>query len=84
MRKEVEQNLARALAIAEDPATVFCVQPFASLENDGGDHLGRLLARVINDPARALLVATDNAFVFAFGDQLAGNQAPLAEEPKSH
>lgn len=75
MRKKVQQRLALALSMAENPATVFCVHPFSSVEGDGGEKLGRLLARVMNDPDRSLLVATDSAFVFAFGDQVGALQA---------
>lgn len=32
MREEIQQRLAMAMAIADDPATVFCVQPFASVD----------------------------------------------------
>jgi len=61
-----------AMAIADDPAIVFCVQPFTSVERDGGEKLGKLLARVMGDPDHALLVATGTAFVFAFSrDHLA-------------
>jgi len=71
MREEVQQRLAMAMAIADDPAIVFCVQPFTSVERDGGEKLGRLLARVMGDPDHAMLVATGTAFVFAFSrDQL--------------
>jgi hypothetical protein len=60
-----------AMAIADDPAIVFCVQPFASVQRDGGEKLGKLLARMMVDPDHALLVATGTAFVFAFSrDQL--------------
>ena len=59
----------RLLAIAEDPSTVFCVQPFDSIQKDGAVQLGKLLTRVMNDPNNALLVATDKAFVFAFGNK---------------
>ena len=71
VRKNVKQRLHRALEIAQDPATVYCVHPFSAVENDGGEHLGRLLARMMNDPDRAVFVATDKAFVFAFGNHVA-------------
>ena len=80
MRRKVQQRLSMALAMANDPATVFCVQPFASVERDGGEHLGRLLARVMGDPDRALCVATDTAFVFAFGDHERENRQNGAED----
>ncbi len=82
MRKEIQQRLAMASAIAKNPATVFCVQPFASVEDDGGEHLGKLLARMMSNPDRAVLVATDNSFVFAFGDQLEGDQKAPAQGSK--
>lgn len=66
MREEIQQRLMMALALAEDPATVFCIQPFTSVNSDGGEKLGQLLARVMGDPDHALLVATGTAFVFAF------------------
>ena len=71
MREEAQQRLAMALAAVNDPATVFCVQPFTSAERDGGKNLGRLLTRVMRDPDHALVVATGTAFVFAFVNQLA-------------
>jgi ABC-type lipoprotein export system ATPase subunit len=84
MRKKVQQRLALALSMAEDPATVFCVHPFSTVEGDGGEKLGRLLARVMNDPEHSLLVATDNAFVFAFGEQVGALQAvPVTSEEVS-
>jgi hypothetical protein len=76
MRKEIRERLAAALAAAENPGTVFCVQPFKAVANDGGERLGRLLARVMSNPGRALLVATDNAFVFGFADQPGAEAAP--------
>jgi len=66
VREEVQQRLAVALAAVNDPASVFCVQPFTSVERDGGKNLGRLLTRVMRDPDHALVVATETAFVFAF------------------
>jgi ABC-type lipoprotein export system ATPase subunit len=71
MREEVQQRLAVALAAVNDPATVFCVQPFTSVARDGGENVGRLLARVMRDPDHALVVATGTAFVFAFVIELA-------------
>lgn len=61
-----------AMAIADDPAIVFCIQPFTSVERDGGEKLGKLLARVTGDPDHALLVATGTAFVFAFSKDQPG------------
>jgi hypothetical protein len=83
-REEVQQRLAMILAIADDPATVFCVQPFTSVERDGGKHLGRLLARVMGDPDRGLLVATKKAFVFAFKDQLEQSKSNALREDGAH
>ena len=71
IREGAQQRLALALAAANDPATVFCVQPFTSVECDGGKNLGRLLTRVMRDPDHALVIATGTAFVFAFVNQLA-------------
>ena len=74
IREEIQQRLALALAAANDAATVFCVQPFASVERDGGKNLGRLLTRVMRDPDHALVLATGTAFVFAFVHELAQGQ----------
>ncbi len=71
MREEVQQRLAAALATVNNPTTVFCVQPFTSVARDGGENLGRLLARVMRDPDHALVVATGTAFVFAFVNEFA-------------
>jgi ABC-type lipoprotein export system ATPase subunit len=71
VREEVRQRLAKALAIVNNPATVFCVQPFTSVARNGRENLGRLLARVMRDPDHALVVATGTAFVFAFAIDLA-------------
>jgi len=71
VREEVQQRLATALATVNNPATVFCVQPFTSVARDGGENLGSLLARVMRDPDHALVVATGTAFVFAFVIELA-------------
>ena len=75
MREEVQQRLATALATVNNPATVFCVQPFASVERDGGKNLGRLLSRVMRDPDHALVVATETAFVFASVIELAPGES---------
>jgi len=71
VREEAQQRLAMALATVNNPATVFCVQPFTSVARDGGENLGRLLASVMRDPDHALVVATGTAFVFAFVNELA-------------
>lgn len=80
IREEVRQRLALAPAAANDAATVFCVQPFTSVERDGGKNLGRLLTRVMRDPEHALVLATGTAFVFAFVHELArdGNRGGFA------
>ena len=43
---------------------------FELLSRDGGEGLGRLLARLAPAPDRALIVAPENAFVFAFARHL--------------
>lgn len=68
MREEIQRRLEMTRAMADDSATVFCVQPFALVEQDSGEKLGRLLARVMADPDHSLLVVTGTAFVFAFRD----------------
>jgi len=70
MRDEIQQRLSMARAVADDPSTLFCAEPFAAAERDGGERLGTLLARVMASPDHALIVATGKAFVFAFGDQV--------------
>jgi ABC-type lipoprotein export system ATPase subunit len=75
MRQEVQQRLAMAMSMADDPATVLCVEPFTSVERDGGEHLGKLLTRVMGDPDHALLVATGTAFVFAFRGQVGRSES---------
>ena len=69
MREEIQQRLELARAVADDPAAVFCIQPFTSVGLDGGERLGKFLARVMADPDNSLVVATATAFVFAFKDQ---------------
>ncbi len=83
MREEIQRRLEINQAIADDPATVFCVQPFTTVERDGGAQLGKLLARVMASPDHALLVATRTAFVFAFTDQLGReeNSIPTSKSP---
>jgi ABC-type lipoprotein export system ATPase subunit len=83
LSKDVQQRLALALAIAEDPTTVYCVHPFASVQDDGGEHLGKLLARVMTEPDRSLLVATDKAFIFAFGNHTRPDQSLQPENETS-
>jgi hypothetical protein len=36
IREELQQRLAMTPAAVNDPATVICVQPFTSVERDGG------------------------------------------------
>jgi hypothetical protein len=81
-REAVRQRLDMALGVTDDPSTVFCVQPFSSVQRDGGELLGGLLARMMGDPAHSLLVATDKAFVFGFGDQLAHDKTTGAHDEK--
>jgi ABC-type lipoprotein export system ATPase subunit len=83
LSKDVQQRLALALAIAEEPTTVFCVHPFAAVLDDGGEHLGKLLARVMTEPDRSLLVATDKAFIFAFGKHTRPDQSLQSENETS-
>lgn len=64
----------------EDPATVFCIEKYDAVEEDGGVRLGRLLARLIRDPDHAVVIATANAFVFAFGEQLGRTAAAINGE----
>lgn len=66
MREAIQRSLETSRDISEGPATVFCVQPFTSVERDNGERLGRLLARVMAD--HSLLVATAPAFVSAFNE----------------
>lgn len=70
MREETQRRLEMARTMADDPAALFCVEPFTLVERNGGECLGKLLARVMGDPDRALLIATETAFVFAFKDQV--------------
>jgi ABC-type lipoprotein export system ATPase subunit len=69
-RTEIQERLAKAMNATERPAALFCIERFEAVEQDGGDRLGRLLARLIRDPEHAFIVATTNAFVFAFDDQV--------------
>ena len=55
-----------AQAVAHDPHTVFCVEPLSSVQDENGNRLARLLARVVANPHRSLLVVTENEFVFGF------------------
>lgn len=83
LSKDVQQRIAMGLAIAGDPATVYCIQPFASVNADGGEHLGRLLARVMSEPDHSLLVATGDAFIFAFGRHTRPDQHPQRDNKTS-
>jgi ABC-type lipoprotein export system ATPase subunit len=80
-RTEIRERLAKAMITAEDPGVVFCVEPIGAAERDGGDRLGRLLARLINDPDRGFVVATTNAFIFAFAGQRDRHETPGNGEP---
>jgi len=79
-RIEIQERLAKAMTAAEDPAAVFCIEPLASVERDGGERLGRLMSRLIREPDRGFLVATTNAFIFGFNDRLDGNDDRLIEK----
>ena len=65
-RAAVQDRLGLAQTVALDPSAVFCIEPFSSLTNGNAQRLGNLLARVMANPDRALVVATGEAFVFAF------------------
>jgi hypothetical protein len=80
MRYELQQSLATALMIAEDPETIFCVQSFASVEREGTDRLGDLLARVMADPKNSFVLTTEGAFVFAFGNRLGRNNNKSSDD----
>jgi ABC-type lipoprotein export system ATPase subunit len=75
MRKQIKERLALSESIVTNPNTVFCVETFKSLENENGERLGKLLARVMNNPDGSMLVATRDAFVFAFADKISGDEA---------
>jgi ABC-type lipoprotein export system ATPase subunit len=75
MRNKIQERLALSQSIASNPNTVFCVEPFNSLSNDNSERLGKLLMRVMNNPDHAMLVATQEAFVFAFADRVAGGES---------
>jgi len=70
IREEIQQRLATALAAVNNPATVFCIQPFTAVERDGAENLRRLLIHVKRDPGHALVISTGTALVFAFADKL--------------
>jgi ABC-type lipoprotein export system ATPase subunit len=70
IREEVQQCLAAALAAVNNPATVFCIQPFTAVEHEGTENLRRLLFNVKRDPDHALVISTGTALVFAFADKL--------------
>jgi len=74
MRNQIQERLALSQNIAANPNTVFCVEPFSSLSNENSERLGKLLMRVMNNPDRSMLVATQEAFVFAFADRVNGNE----------
>lgn len=83
LSKDVQQRIAIGLAIAGDPATVYCIQSFASVNADGGEQLGKLLAKVMSEPDHSLLVATANAFIFAFGSHTRPDQHPQPDNGTS-
>jgi ABC-type lipoprotein export system ATPase subunit len=80
-RTAIRERLAKAMITAEDPGVVFCVEPLGAAERDGGERLGRLLDRLTNDPERGFVVATTNAFIFAFAGQRVRNETPGNGEP---
>ena len=69
-RIKIQERLTKAKTLAEDPTVLYCIEPFAKVAQDGGNGLGRLLARLGRDPDHGSVVATTNAFVFAFGGQV--------------
>ena len=75
-RTEIRKRLAKAMITVEDPGVVFCVEPIGAAERDGGERLGRLLARLINDPDRGFIVVNSNAFIFAFAGQRDRDESP--------
>ncbi len=87
VRIQICRCLSNAISLAQDPATLFCIEPFNSVDEDGGGRLGRLLARAMRNPDRTALVVAEHAFVFAFADHLGRNDADrrhestLGEEP---
>jgi ABC-type lipoprotein export system ATPase subunit len=72
-RLEIQESLTKAKTASENPAALLCIEPFASIDEDGGERLGRLLALVIREPNRAFITATSNAFVFTLDDQITRN-----------
>lgn len=80
IREQILNRLAMAETVAESPATVLCIEPFASVERDGGEHLGKLLAHVMREPNQSQIVATEDAFIFSFGDQLGGCRGDVLQD----
>ncbi len=76
IRNTVQDRLGLAREVALGSTTVFCVQPYDSLSGGNEERLGSLMARVMADPDHALIVATDEAFVFAF----AGTREPAPQQ----
>lgn len=68
-RTEIRDRLAKAMITVEDPGVVFRVEPIGAAERVGGERLGRLLARLINDPDRGFIIVNSTAFIFAFVGQ---------------
>ncbi len=81
-RTEIQERLAKAMMTAENPAAVFCIEPLASVARDGGERLGRSMSRLTRDPDRAFVIATTNAFIFGFDDQLDRNEDCSIEKPE--
>jgi len=71
-REEIKGRLVLARAVAHDPQTVFCIEPISSVSDENGERLSNLLARVVANPSRSLLVVTGKEFVFGFLDNDAG------------
>ncbi len=77
-RSQVQQRLTEAITVTEDPATVFCIEPFSSIARDGGEQLVKLLTRVLQKPDQAAIVVADQALVFAFKNQLPHKDSNLS------
>ena len=65
-RKVVLDRLGVAREVALGPQTLFCAQPYDSLTHGNNERLGNLMARIMANPDCSLIVATREAFVFAF------------------
>ncbi len=83
VRSQIRKCLNNAISLAENPATVFCIEPFNSVDEDGGGRLGRLLARAMRKPDRTALVVAERAFVFVFAEQLGQTNADQRQRCES-